>query len=754
MESILVACTRNRFFAIPKRSIRFTSLELSLHAQRERHSAHSLTHTQGGREDTTTTSLAMLTAAVARCSRRGPLGSLASLGRALAAGQVRREAGCGRPGPGCGWESRRAASASSWERGERTESAAMEDAEEEKKRLGNLSSRFAARSFFRKSAATHEEEDGEEEERVRGGRRDTAYWFHVQCKRLARSGQLEEALRLFEETGLKQQRLQPEEFNFTVLIGACARAGLTRRAFRLYNDMKKRGLTPSSHTYTALFNACAECGRPEQGLALAEKLWAELQQKFGRADTHLFTYHALLKVYARYGSLAPAINVLKEMVGNGVVPTSTTLSFLLEAARRDPSEGFRHALQLWRWMERVGVAPNLHNYSFLLSVARQCDIGDPAVATALLLNDSSESKNIRSLPVRSQKGAKRRTSTSAAVASVQDLQGRLFNSQRACPHPDSVRQDKSTRGAHEWQLTHEHAPQTRTDQLSTSCASRERAHVEECPEQMAIAQRHSEQIPQHSTSLALLPESPGSHLELPGNLLEPGRRSTKGHVLSLRAAPDPADRLALLGGVAGVLGALRRHGLAPNVLIFTQLAMLLPADQFDQDERLLQEAKACGAEPDVTLYNVLVGRRSRAGDLAAARALVGELVREGLSPDMHTYSALAAGCQREEDGVQLLRDMRTSGLTPNSHVCGVLISVAIRRLDYSYLTAVLKEMARSHIAASPAILRQLDFAARYPPGYDHYSASNAYLDKIDGFRGFYQLWLKRTSAVDDTAQVR
>uniref|UniRef100_S4RZJ3 Pentatricopeptide repeat domain 1 n=1 Tax=Petromyzon marinus TaxID=7757 RepID=S4RZJ3_PETMA len=516
--------------------------------------------------------------------------------------------------------------------------------------------------------------------------------------------QLEEALRLFEETGLKQQRLQPEEFNFTVLIGACARAGLTRRAFRLYNDMKKRGLTPSSHTYTALFNACAECGRPEQGLALAEKLWAELQQKFGRADTHLFTYHALLKVYARYGSLAPAINVLKEMVGNGVVPTSTTLSFLLEAARRDPSEGFRHALQLWRWMERVGVAPNLHNYSFLLSVARQCDIGDPAVATALLLNDSSESKNIRSLPVRSQKGAKRRTSTSAAVASVQDLQGRLFNSQRACPHPDSVRQDKSTRGAHEWQLTHE--------------------------------------IPQHSTSLALLPESPGSHLELPGNLLEPGRRSTKGHVLSLRAAPDPADRLALLGGVAGVLGALRRHGLAPNVLIFTQLAMLLPADQFDQDERLLQEAKACGAEPDVTLYNVLVGRRSRAGDLAAARALVGELVREGLSPDMHTYSALAAGCQREEDGVQLLRDMRTSGLTPNSHVCGVLISVAIRRLDYSYLTAVLKEMARSHIAASPAILRQLDFAARYPPGYDHYSASNAYLDKIDGFRGFYQLWLK------------
>ncbi|XP_078450804.1 pentatricopeptide repeat-containing protein 1, mitochondrial [Lampetra planeri] len=704
----------------------------------------------------------MLTAAVARCSRRGPLGSLASLGRALAAGQLRRAAGCerpgpgcGRPGPGCGRESRRAASASSWERRERTESAAMEDAEEEEK---SLSSRFAARSFFRKSTTTHEEEEedgGEEEERVRGGRRDTAYWFHVQCKRLARSGQLEEALRLFEETGLKQQRLQPEEFNFTVLIGACARAGLTRRAFRLYNDMKKRGLTPSSHTYTALFNACAECGRPEQGLDLAEKLWAELQQKSGRADTHLYTYHALLKVYARYGSLMPAIEVLKEMVGNGVVPTSTTLSFLLEAAKRDPSEGFRHALQLWRWMERVGVAPNLHNYSFLLSVARQCDIGDPAVATALLLNDSSESKNIRNLPVRSQKGAKRRTSTSAAVASVQDLQGRLFNSQRACPHPDSVQQDKSTRGAHEWQLAHEHAPQTRADQLSTSCASRERADVEECPEQMAIAQRHSEQIPQHSTSLALLPESPGgSRLELQGSLLEPGRCSAKGHVLSLRAAPDPADRLALLGGVAGVLGALRRHGLAPNVLIFTQLAMLLPADQFDQDERLLQEAKACGAEPDVTLYNVLVGRRSRAGDLAAARALVGELVREGLSPDMHTYSALAAGCQHEEDGVQLLRDMRTSGLTPNSHVCGVIISVAIRRLDYSYLTAVLKEMARSRIAASPAILRQLDFAARYPPGYDHYSASNAYLDKIDGFRGFYQLWLKHTSAVDDATQVR
>ncbi|XP_045849184.1 pentatricopeptide repeat-containing protein 1, mitochondrial isoform X2 [Meles meles] len=584
--------------------------------------------------------------------------------------------------------------------------------EEEEENFGTLSNKYSSRKMFQKSTAqlynlrlreqSAEDEETELEPEIRRGRRNTPYWYFFQCKRLVREGKLAEALDLFERQMLKEERLQPLECNYTVLIGGCGRAGYLKKAFRLYNDMKKRDLEPSDATYTALFNVCAESPWKDSALQSALKLRQQLQAR--NFQLNLKTYHALLKMTAMCADLRMCLDVFKEIVQKGHAVTEETFSYLLMGCIQDKKTGFRYALQVWRQMLSLGLQPSQHGYNLLLGAARDCGLGDPEVASALLLRPREETVMLQPLArgFRARRRARARVGNGVSVKlHVEALERQLF--------------------------------------LESSRVLESLPEPREAPDpSKAQPEVETNTEPDHKVALTSLAPEP-SPCGLEANLLTLG--AVPPGVVSFGTVTTPADRLALMGGLEGFLDKMEEHGLRPNIKTLTLLAEVV-APGSPSESSLLTVLDTYQVEADVTFFNTLMRKKSKSGDLEGAKALLPLLAKRGVVPNLQTFCNLAIGCHRPRDGLQLLADMKKSQMTPNTHIYSTLINAALKKLDYTYLIDILKDMRQNRVPVNEVVIRQLEFAAQYPPSFDRYKGKNTYLEKIDGFRAYYKQWLK------------
>lgn len=189
-----------------------------------------------------------------------------------------------------------------------------------------------------------------------------------------RNRRIKEAIDVLEVKMIKEDRVKPENYIYNLLIGGCARAGYTKKAFQLFNRMKQRDLVLTGGTYTSLFNACAMSPYPTEALGHANRLREIMQEKGYEANPQ--NYNAMIKAYGRCGDILTSFQLVDEMVSKRLPVRVETMNFLLQACASDEQFGFRHALLVWHKMRTWRQNPDIYSFNLLLRVVRDCGIGD------------------------------------------------------------------------------------------------------------------------------------------------------------------------------------------------------------------------------------------------------------------------------------------------------------------------------------------------------------------------------------------
>lgn len=235
------------------------------------------------------------------------------------------------------------------------------------------------------------------------GRRDQLpqLRYEQMIKAHIRDRRLKEAIDVL-EVRMKDDRVKPNYYIYELLILECGRLGYARKAFNLYNTMKKRGLRVSNPIYVGLFSACANnTVYPAHALKLAENLRKILIQMGWNANELI--YNAMIKAFGRCGDFTTAFQLVDEMKEKKLRLKIDTINHLLHVCCSDKEYGFRHALHVWHKMYRRKLVPDVHSFNLMVRCSRDCSIGDVEEMRRVIATILSNSKASVKLKANRQK---------------------------------------------------------------------------------------------------------------------------------------------------------------------------------------------------------------------------------------------------------------------------------------------------------------------------------------------------------------
>lgn len=385
---------------------------------------------------------------------------------------------------------------------------------------------------------------------------------------------LKEAIDVLEVRMLTVDRVKPENYIYNILIGACADVGYTKKAFKLFNDMKRRALNPTGDTYTCLFHACANSPWAADGLKNAQHLRALMIEK--GVEPNLTNYNAMIKAFGRCGDIATAFQIVDQMVSKKIKIRVHTFNHLLHACIADKNTGLRHALVVWRKMLKSREKPNLYSFNLMLKCVKDCNLGTQSDIEELIgilrENIGIGTKPIEALPSSKEKSLyKHLEQRVPQIALLTDGSPTVKQNLDACMHA---------------------LPEVKNESHLVSTENNVQIIIDS--NLSKLSQKDVRTLPNLLSKVVQMQQ-----------------------VLYLQEVHSVQDKFAVVGGQEDFLKEMEVYSVKPDIKIFTQMLPLLD-DTEEAENKLLETMKTLQIRADIDFYNLLIKKRCLRSDSEGA----------------------------------------------------------------------------------------------------------------------------------------
>lgn len=508
---------------------------------------------------------------------------------------------------------------------------------------------------------------------------------------------IKEAIDVLEIRMIKEDRVKPENYIYNILIGACAEVGFTKKAFKLYNDMKRRALKPTGDTYTCLFESCINCPFPSYGLKMATHLRNLMIEK--SVEPNVTNFNVMIKTFGRLSDLPTAFKIVDEMMSKKIKIRVHTFNHLLQACIANKDSGLKLALIVWRKMLKMKERPNLYSFNLMLKCIKDCNVGSKEDMLEvigiiqehnLLLNIKPQQLQIESCEANLPTSQLRSDKNKSEDISKTGLNLSDFKAN------ESPLNNKPEINVQNYQ-----------DNIETDFTTNTSSDIATVNQNISF-----ELVQNHQNALPKIPE------RILPNLLS--KIVQIDEVLAFQEAHTPHDRFAMIGGQEDFLKEMESYSVAPDIKTFSQMLYVID-DNTDAENKLIESMKAHKVKADIDFYNMLIKRRCLRLDYENAIEVKHMIEEENkkrkrhplnkknkLKANIMTYGVLAMTCNTREKAEQLLTEMKDNQLKVNIEILGTLLRNGTSKMQFGYVLYIMDVVKQERLRVNDVFIRHLE----------------------------------------------